>query len=156
MQLVGITQTQQVVGINGGLQIFNWLCSLYGTYLVPRVPRRKLLMTAWIGVLFSNGMSMFSPILPLASTLCSFAPALLSRSMGRSLFSSLCSKRDESRWYRYRRRSLALRRIVSRIIDIRETLRLTLYILCSFNLVCGPLFFSMTAEVLSFNIRAKG
>lgn len=80
-QLVGITQTQQVVGINGGLQIFNWICSLYGTYLVPRVPRRKLLMSAWVGVLFSNG----SPSFP-----------RLAASSDRSQASSLCVQSGSS------------------------------------------------------------
>ncbi|GAA5948201.1 hypothetical protein JCM3765_001310 [Sporobolomyces pararoseus] len=111
LKLVGITQTQQVVGINGGLQIFNWLCSLYGTYLVPRVPRRKLLMTAWIGVLFSNVWVVVS--------------------------------------------SAKYAQNETKAAGIATVVGVWLYD-GFFNLVCGPLFFSMTAEVLSFNIRAKG
>ncbi|GAA5850611.1 hypothetical protein JCM5353_003960 [Sporobolomyces roseus] len=111
LKLVGITQTQQVTGINGGLQIFNWFCSLFGTYLVPRVPRRKLLMSAWFGVLCSN-------IWVVASS------AMYARNG-------------------------------SKAAGIATVIGVWFYD-GFFNLVCGPLFFSMTAEVLSFNIRAKG
>ncbi|GAA5835807.1 hypothetical protein JCM3766R1_005853 [Sporobolomyces carnicolor] len=111
LSLVGITQTQQVVGINGGLQIFNWICSLYGTYLVPRVPRRKLLMSAWVGVLFSNVWVVVA----------------------------------SARYAEHHTKAAGIATVVG-----------VWFYDGFFNLVCGPLFFSMTAEVLSFNIRAKG
>ncbi|GAA5943826.1 uncharacterized protein JCM15063_006512 [Sporobolomyces koalae] len=111
LKLVGITQTQQVVGINGGLQIFNWICSLYGAYLVPRVPRRKLLMSAWLGVLVSN--------------------VWVVASSARYAHSH------------------------SKAAGIATVIGVWFYD-GFYNLVCGPLFFSMTAEVLSFHIRAKG
>ncbi|GAA5879987.1 hypothetical protein JCM16303_004427 [Sporobolomyces ruberrimus] len=111
LKLVGITQTQQVVGINGGLQIFNWFCSLYGTYLVPKVPRRKLLMYAWVGVLFSNIWVVVS----------------------------------SARYAQNPTKAAGIATVVG-----------VWFYDGFFNLVCGPLFFSMTAEVLSFNIRAKG
>ncbi|GAA6001475.1 hypothetical protein JCM10207_006685 [Rhodosporidiobolus poonsookiae] len=111
LRLVGLTDTRQVTGINGGLQIFNWVWSLIGTFLVPRVPRRTLLMGAWIGVLCSNIMLVVS--------------------------SALYAKNGD------------------KASGIAAVVAVWLYD-AAFNLVCGPLFFSYTAEVLPFNMRAKG
>ncbi|GAA5975467.1 hypothetical protein JCM11641_004274 [Rhodosporidiobolus odoratus] len=111
LKLVGITSTRQVTGINGGLQIFNWMASLLGTFLVPRVPRRKLLMTAWTGVLFSNVWLIV-------------ASAIYAKNQGKAA-------------------------------GIAAVVAVWMYDFW-FNLVCGPLFFSYTAEVLPFNMRAKG
>ncbi|GAA6063033.1 hypothetical protein JCM10212_001012 [Sporobolomyces blumeae] len=111
LRLVGFVRTDRVTGINGGLQIFNWICALFGTYLVPRVPRRKLLMTAWTGVLFSN------------------------------IWVVVASARYAAH--------------PTRPTGIATVIGVWLYD-GFFNLVCGPLFFSMTAEVLPFQMRAKG
>ncbi|GAA5893444.1 hypothetical protein JCM8208_000802 [Rhodotorula glutinis] len=111
LSLVGLTDTQRVTGINGGLQIFNWMAALLGVWLVPRVPRRKLLMTAWVGVLVSNVWLIV-------------ASALYAQTGGKGA-------------------------------GIAAVVAVWLYDFF-FNLVCGPLFFSYTAEVLPYNMRAKG
>ncbi|GAA5940379.1 hypothetical protein JCM3775_005073 [Rhodotorula graminis] len=111
LSLVGLKDTRRVTGINGGLQIFNWMASLLGVWLVPRVPRRKLLMTAWVGVLVSNVWLIV-------------ASALYAQNGGKGA-------------------------------GIAAVVAVWLYDFF-FNLVCGPLFFSYTAEVLPFYMRAKG
>ncbi|GAA5896071.1 hypothetical protein JCM6882_005603 [Rhodosporidiobolus microsporus] len=111
LKLVGLTDTRQVTGINGGLQIYNWLASLLGTYLVPRVPRRKLLLTAWTGVLLSN--------------------------IWLIVASALYAQNG------------------SKAAGIAAVAAVWMYDFW-FNLVCGPLFFSYTAEILPFSMRAKG
>ncbi|GAA6028225.1 hypothetical protein JCM8097_006926 [Rhodosporidiobolus ruineniae] len=111
LDLVGITTTRQQTGINGGLQIFNWLASWLGTFLVPRVPRRKLLITAWVGVLFSNVWLIAA--------------------------------------------SAMYEKTGAKAAGIAAVVAVWMYDFF-FNLVCGPLFFSYTAEVLPFNMRSKG
>ncbi|GAA6047417.1 hypothetical protein JCM3770_001294 [Rhodotorula araucariae] len=111
LKLVGMTDTRQVTGINGGLQVLNWLASLLGVYLVPRVPRRNLLISAWVGVLCSN-----------IWLIC--ASALYARNSSKSA-------------------------------GIAAVVAVWLYDFL-YNVVCGPLFFSYTAEVLPFSMRAKG
>ncbi|BGP48474.1 hypothetical protein JCM10450v2_004350 [Rhodotorula kratochvilovae] len=111
LKLVGLTETRQVTGINGGLQILNWLASLLGVYLVPRIPRRNLLISAWVGVLISNIWLIVS--------------------------SAMYAKDG--------RESAGIAAVVA----------VWLYDFF-YNILCGPLFFSYTAEVLPFNMRAKG
>lgn len=51
---IGITSTPSQTGINGGLQIWNLLCSLLGTYLSDRLGRRTLWLTSFIGMMAAN------------------------------------------------------------------------------------------------------
>lgn len=51
---VGITSATQQTGINGGLQIFNWLTSVTGAMLVERLGRRALWLTSFGGMLAVN------------------------------------------------------------------------------------------------------
>ncbi|OXG33120.1 hexose transporter protein [Cryptococcus neoformans Bt120] len=51
---VGITSATQQTGINGGLQVFNWLTSVSGAMLVERLGRRALWLTSFGGMLAVN------------------------------------------------------------------------------------------------------
>ncbi|KAJ6190325.1 hypothetical protein N7519_000346 [Penicillium mononematosum] len=51
---VGITSTTQQTGINGGLQIWNLLCSLAGALLADRIGRRTLWLISFIGMILVN------------------------------------------------------------------------------------------------------
>ncbi|KAJ4298141.1 hypothetical protein N0V90_006040 [Kalmusia sp. IMI 367209] len=51
---IGITGTNQQTGINGGMQIWNFLCALLGAYLVERIGRRPLWLASFIGMIAAN------------------------------------------------------------------------------------------------------
>ncbi|PSN59349.1 hexose transporter [Corynespora cassiicola Philippines] len=51
---IGITNTNQQTGINGGMQIWNLLCSLFGVYLSERIGRRPLWLASFIGMMMAN------------------------------------------------------------------------------------------------------
>ncbi|KAH6869064.1 general substrate transporter [Thelonectria olida] len=51
---VGITTTNQQTGINGGMSIWNFLCSALGAYLVDRIGRRPLWLASFIGLILAN------------------------------------------------------------------------------------------------------
>ncbi|CAO2658333.1 Nn.00g060560.m01.CDS01 [Neocucurbitaria sp. VM-36] len=51
---IGITGTNQQTGINGGLQIWNLICSLSGTYLAERIGRRPLWLISFVGMMMAN------------------------------------------------------------------------------------------------------
>jgi hypothetical protein len=51
---VGITKTNEQTGINGGMQIWNLLCSIVGCLLVDRLGRRTLWLTSFIGMIIVN------------------------------------------------------------------------------------------------------
>lgn len=48
---VGITNSTQQAGLNGGLQIWNWLMAIGGSLLCERLGRRFLWLTSAIGML---------------------------------------------------------------------------------------------------------
>ncbi|GKT40262.1 lactose permease [Colletotrichum spaethianum] len=48
---VGVTDTTQQTGINGGLNIVNFISSLAGAAIVDRIGRRKLWMTSYAGMI---------------------------------------------------------------------------------------------------------
>jgi Na+/phosphate symporter len=47
LKLVGITNTQQVLGINLGLTVVAYLSTVGGSFIVDKVRRRTLLFTGW-------------------------------------------------------------------------------------------------------------
>lgn len=51
---IGITSTEQQTGINGGMSIWNFLCSLVGALLADRLGRRKLWLISFIGMIMAN------------------------------------------------------------------------------------------------------
>lgn len=51
---IGITSTEQQTGINGGMSIWNFLCSLVGALLADRVGRRTLWLASFIGMILAN------------------------------------------------------------------------------------------------------
>jgi len=51
---IGITGSNQQTGINGGMQIWNLLCSILGTYLAERIGRRPLWLASFIGMMMAN------------------------------------------------------------------------------------------------------
>ncbi|KAJ0283661.1 hypothetical protein CBS470a_007201 [Colletotrichum nupharicola] len=51
---VGITNTTQQTGINGGLAIWNLICSVTGAFLADKIGRRKLWLISFIGMIFAN------------------------------------------------------------------------------------------------------
>ena len=51
---IGITSTDSQTGINGGLQIWNFLCALVGALLVERLGRRTLWLVSFIGMIAAN------------------------------------------------------------------------------------------------------
>lgn len=51
---IGITSTNQQTGINGGMQIWNLICSLVGAYLVESIGRRPLWLASFIGMICAN------------------------------------------------------------------------------------------------------
>lgn len=53
LKTVGITKPAQTAGINGGLSIWNWACSLLGAGLVERFGRRALFLFSLVGMLCS-------------------------------------------------------------------------------------------------------
>ncbi|PRQ70707.1 General substrate transporter [Rhodotorula toruloides] len=54
LKLVGITDTQQVTGLNAGLTFWVWLAAILGVYIVSRVKRRTLLLGAWSALIVVN------------------------------------------------------------------------------------------------------
>jgi len=58
LHTVGITNPAQIVGINGGLQIFNLFMALGGSMCVERVGRRPLWFISTTGMLFCNACIM--------------------------------------------------------------------------------------------------
>ena len=51
---IGITSTNQQTGINGGMQIWNLVCSLVGAFLVDKLGRRTLWLVSFIGMILAN------------------------------------------------------------------------------------------------------
>ncbi|KAK8230310.1 general substrate transporter [Phyllosticta capitalensis] len=51
---VGITATNAQTGINGGMQIWNLLCSITGVILAERLGRRPLWLISFVGMLCAN------------------------------------------------------------------------------------------------------
>jgi len=51
---VGITDTASQTGINGGLQIWNFLCSIVGVILASKIGRRPLWLLSYIGMICAN------------------------------------------------------------------------------------------------------
>lgn len=51
---VGITSTNAQTGINGGMSIWNLLCSICGVILADKIGRRALWLTSFIAMAFSN------------------------------------------------------------------------------------------------------
>ncbi|KAK4498922.1 hypothetical protein PRZ48_009432 [Zasmidium cellare] len=51
---IGITSTNQQTGINGGMQIWNLICSLVGAYLAESTGRRPLWLASFIGMICAN------------------------------------------------------------------------------------------------------
>ncbi|CZR51835.1 related to hexose transporter protein [Phialocephala subalpina] len=51
---IGITSTDSQTGINGGLQIWNFFCALFGALLADRVGRRTLWLWSFIGMIACN------------------------------------------------------------------------------------------------------
>lgn len=51
---VGITDTTQQTGINGGMAIWNLICSATGAFLADRVGRRRLWLASFIGMIMAN------------------------------------------------------------------------------------------------------
>lgn len=51
---IGITSTNQQTGINGGMQIWNLICSLIGAYLAESIGRRPLWLASFIGMICAN------------------------------------------------------------------------------------------------------
>lgn len=58
LKTVGITDATQVVGINGGLQIWNLIMALGGAFSVERVGRRPLWLISTAGMMVSNAIIM--------------------------------------------------------------------------------------------------
>lgn len=54
LKLVGMTDTQQVTGLNAGLTFWVWLAAILGVYIVNRVKRRTLLLGAWSALIVVN------------------------------------------------------------------------------------------------------
>ncbi|KII95906.1 hypothetical protein PLICRDRAFT_150906 [Plicaturopsis crispa FD-325 SS-3] len=54
LSLVGITSASQQTGINGGLQIWNYITSVTGAMLAERLGRRKLWLISFGGMLLVN------------------------------------------------------------------------------------------------------
>lgn len=54
LKSIGINNTNQITGINGGLQIWNLLCSIFGVLLAERMGRRKLWLTSFFGMMLAN------------------------------------------------------------------------------------------------------
>lgn len=54
LKSIGISNTNQITGINGGLQIWNLLCSVIGVLLAERMGRRKLWLTSFFGMMLAN------------------------------------------------------------------------------------------------------
>jgi hypothetical protein len=54
LKSTGITSTEQQTGINGGMAIWNFLCSLAGAMLADRIERRTLWLASFIGMIFAN------------------------------------------------------------------------------------------------------
>jgi hypothetical protein len=51
---VGIKDTTSQTGINGGLQIWNFLCSIVGVLLANKIGRRPLWLLSYIGMICAN------------------------------------------------------------------------------------------------------
>jgi MFS family permease len=51
LDLVGITDSTTQLGINGGLQIFNFIVALTMCFFVDKIGRRKLFLTSTAGML---------------------------------------------------------------------------------------------------------
>lgn len=51
---VGITTTNEQTGINGGMSIWNLMCSICGVILADKIGRRALWLTAFIAMVFAN------------------------------------------------------------------------------------------------------
>ncbi|KAI4723771.1 MFS sugar transporter-like protein [Aureobasidium sp. EXF-10728] len=51
---VGIKDTTSQTGINGGLQIWNFLCSIMGVVLASKIGRRPLWLISYVGMICAN------------------------------------------------------------------------------------------------------
>lgn len=56
LSLVGITNTQQQLGINVGMSVVSWVSTICGSVIVDRVRRRVLLMATMIAFIFFLSM----------------------------------------------------------------------------------------------------
>ncbi|QDS73615.1 hypothetical protein FKW77_001841 [Venturia effusa] len=54
LKSIGIGSTTQITGINGGLQVWNLVCSAIGVLLAERMGRRKLWLTSFFGMMLAN------------------------------------------------------------------------------------------------------
>lgn len=54
LNLVGITSSTAQTGINGGLQVVNWLTSIFGASLAESAGRRKIWLSSWFVMLAAN------------------------------------------------------------------------------------------------------
>ena len=51
---VGITETSQQTGINGGMSVWNLICSVAGALLADRLGRRPLWLISFVGMIAAN------------------------------------------------------------------------------------------------------
>ena len=54
LKSLGISSTPKQTGINGGMQVWNLLCSLTGAFLAERIGRRPLWLASFIGMIAAN------------------------------------------------------------------------------------------------------
>lgn len=54
LKQVGITTVAQQTGINGGLQIFNMLCSIFGVWAAERFGRRPMWLASFMCMVLAN------------------------------------------------------------------------------------------------------
>ena len=54
LKSLGISSTPEQTGINGGLQVWNLLCSLTGAFLAERIGRRRLWLSSFLGMIGAN------------------------------------------------------------------------------------------------------
>uniref|UniRef100_A0A0K3CPR3 FGENESH: predicted gene_14.98 protein n=1 Tax=Rhodotorula toruloides TaxID=5286 RepID=A0A0K3CPR3_RHOTO len=132
LKLVGITDTQQVTGLNAGLTFWVWLAAILGVYIVSRVKRRTLLLGAWSALIVVN---------------VAFTVTAAEYTRTGSAAAGERGFRPSSSF-----------RHAHLVADFGGRANIALLWLYdgAFFIVCGPLFFSYQAECLSYSMRAKG